>query len=336
MENFNELVERIAAHSKLDRESIERLVEDKKQELSGLVSKEGAAYIVGRELGISLVKEGRRDLKVKTLMAGLRNVDIELKIVRVYDARNWEKEGKKGKVCNLLVGDETGLCRLSLWNEEVEMVEGGRIKEGDSIRISNGYVLTDNRGNPELRVGKGKIKRIEKNIDVPQSPRRTEISDAFSSQKRQLDELKEGDYFTIRASILQLFSRKPFYEVCPECGIRMEEKEGKFICSDHPGREPKYNLLAAGFIDDGTACMRAVMFREAAQKIYGGTAEEVVKLFEGGNMSSGVTGKEFIFTGQAKKSDFTGDVELVVNEVQDFDTRSEAARLTKEIESVID
>jgi len=332
MENFGELLEKVSLHSGLSKKEVERLVNEKQQELSGLVSKEGAAYIVGRELGISLVKEGRRDLKIKNLTQGLRNVDMELKVVRVYETRNWEKGGKKGRVCNMLVGDETGVCRLSLWNEETALVESGKIREGDSIRISNGYVLSDNRGQPELRVGRGKIKGIEKSIEVPQRP---EIPDNFSAQKSRLAELKEGDYFSIRAGMVQLFSRKPYYETCPECNSRMEEKEGKLACSDHPEAKPKLNLIAAGFIDDGTECMRAVMFRENAQKILGMGAEEAKDILEkgGGVGNIGKIGREFIFSGQARKSDFTGDMELVINEIREFDSKAEARRLAREIET---
>lgn len=57
MDNYNQLVERISAASKLPKEEIERKVEGKRAKLSGLVSKEGAAQIVAAELGINFDKE---------------------------------------------------------------------------------------------------------------------------------------------------------------------------------------------------------------------------------------------------------------------------------------
>ena len=50
-----------------------------------------------------------------------------------------EKNGKKGKVVNLMLADETGQIRLSLWNEQVKLVEESQIKEGVVIEITNGY-----------------------------------------------------------------------------------------------------------------------------------------------------------------------------------------------------
>ena len=48
---MNDLIEKISKESGKSVKSVTDLIDEKKEELSGLVSEEGAAYIVGRELG---------------------------------------------------------------------------------------------------------------------------------------------------------------------------------------------------------------------------------------------------------------------------------------------
>ena len=57
MDNYLQLLEKIAKSSGLTKDDIDRKVEAKRAKLSGLVSKEGAAQIVAAELGINFEKE---------------------------------------------------------------------------------------------------------------------------------------------------------------------------------------------------------------------------------------------------------------------------------------
>ena len=54
---MEELVKRISFASGMTEEEITAKIEDKKLELSGLISDEGAAYIVAKEIGIDMVQQ---------------------------------------------------------------------------------------------------------------------------------------------------------------------------------------------------------------------------------------------------------------------------------------
>ena len=55
-------------------------------------------------------------------------------------------------VADAIVQDETGTIKLTLWNEQIDMVN-----LGDNIKIENGYV-TSFKGEIQLNVGKyGKL-----------------------------------------------------------------------------------------------------------------------------------------------------------------------------------
>lgn len=167
--SVDDVVGKICEHTDgMEEDKVRKMIEEKVIELSGLVSREGAAYIVARELGLSLLKESKRQLKIKNLMSGLRSVDIVARVMKSYEPREFQKNGKTGRVANLLLGDETGTVRLSLWNDEVDLIEKDNIKEGDVVSISGGYVKMDNRDMPELRLGRGNMDKTDLVVNIPE------------------------------------------------------------------------------------------------------------------------------------------------------------------------
>ena len=102
------------------------------------------------------MKEGKQQLKIQNVVPGLRSVELLGRIVDISDVRNFDKNGRKGAVQNLTLGDETGIVRLSLWNEEINLIKDMELKQEDVVKISRSYAKMDNLGNPELRLGKGR------------------------------------------------------------------------------------------------------------------------------------------------------------------------------------
>ena len=326
MATVDQIVQKICEHSKTPGDTVRKMIEEKVIELSGLVSKEGAAYIVAREMGINLLKESRRQLKVSNIVSGLRSVDIVARVVRVFDVREFEKNGKKGKVRNLILGDDTGTIRMSLWNNETERAEG--IKEGDVLKISGGYVKPTNTDTVELRIGRGQMEKTDQ--VVPDVPVQKDIEQRFESMKRRdIADFSPGEYSETRACIVQVFRKNPFFEVCPECGTRVKQTEEKWVCDDHGTVDPGYAMVVSGVIDDGTGNIRAVFFREMAEKMFGKSTEELVgmtkkdndslKLFD----SVGSMGKDFILRGRVKSNDFTQRNEFIVNDMEDINVKKE-------------
>ena len=56
------------------------------------------------------------------------------------------RDGSAHKVCDALVGDETGVVYLTLWDDNIT-----KVNEGDTIRVENGYV-TLFKGNMRLNI----------------------------------------------------------------------------------------------------------------------------------------------------------------------------------------
>lgn len=339
MFSLEDIIKKISEHTGYSKEKINQMIEEKEEELSGLVSKEGAAYIVARELGISLLKETKRQLKIKNLVDGLRSVELIGKVIDISEVREFEKNGGVGSVVNLLLGDETGIIRLSLWNNEIKLIDELGIKPNDVIKITRGYVKLDNRGNLELRLGRGRIEKIDEVLDIPDI---SKLKQEFITPKRKyIKDLQEGDYAEVRAALVQVFKKNPFYEICPECGLRLsQDKNEKWVCKEHGNVKPEYQVVISGFIDDGTGNIRVVFFRELAEKIAKKSVKELREIAEKRADSSVIfeeleaLGKEFIIRGRVKKNEITGNLELIANEIEDVNIKKECEELIKELEEL--
>jgi replication factor A1 len=332
--SIEEIIKEIVERTKLDEDEIRKMIEEKQIELSGLVSAEGAAYMVAREQGINLLKEGKKQLKIKNLVTGLQSVEVVGRVVRIFEPREFEKEGKKGRVLNILLGDETGTVRLSLWNEEIELLERAGIKENDGVKLVGGYVKTDNRDNPELRLGKGKLEKLEPGTELPKIE---DIKQEFIVKRNSIQNFKEGEFEETMACLVQVFRKNPFFEVCPNCSVRIKYENDKWLCEEHGEVKPTYQLVVSGVLDDGSGNIRVVFFRELAEKIFGKTTKELIKIAEKENDWMVVydhvenLGKDLIIRGKVKKNEFTESLELIASEVEEIDIKKECEKLLEKI-----
>src|SRR3989338_4438247 len=145
-DNYNKLVSRISQAAGMNVEEIDRRVEAKRAKLSGLVSKEGAAQIVAAELGINFDLER---MKISELVDGMRRANVIGKVIEIFPVRKFNKNGTEGKVCNLIVADESSNVRVVLWDtHHISLIEDGKIGIGDVVEISNAGVRQE-----ELHLG---------------------------------------------------------------------------------------------------------------------------------------------------------------------------------------
>lgn len=331
MTSVENLIETISKETKKPADEIKTLIEEKQLELSGLVSEEGAAYIIGRELGVSLLKETNRNLKIENIVTGLRAVDVLAKVVKINDIREFDKKGKKGLVQNVLLADETSRIRLTLWNEETDLVKLGKLKEDDVIKITGAYVRADNLGKPNLMIGKGKLEKVNEDIEI--------VSDSYSDfgqrdvKGTEISKFKVGDYQNVRACLVQLFNRIPYYEVCSNCKKKVTADGENWVCPEHGKVEAGHNMVLSGIIDDGFGNIRSVFFGETAEKLIGKKVEEIAKLKDPLTIYENLDslGKEFIFTGSIKQNSFTEKNEMVVNQVVEVDVKTEIQNLIKDL-----
>jgi len=87
-------------------------------------------------------------MKISELQSGQGKIDIEVEIVDVTEPKEFNKFGRTGKVANATAKDDSGEIKMSLWNEQVDLV-----KPGMKVKIVNGW-CSEYQGEKQLSTGK--------------------------------------------------------------------------------------------------------------------------------------------------------------------------------------
>ncbi len=154
--NFEQMVQEILDHAKIDHDELMKRIQQKQNELSGFVTLEGAATIVGRELGVVFKRKEPeiRTLHIEDLIPGMSKVDIVGRVTRIYEPREFQRSsGKVGRVGGLLVQDKTGQIRIALWNDKTSLIGEDKVRKGDAVQVKNAYVRQGLNKQPELSLG---------------------------------------------------------------------------------------------------------------------------------------------------------------------------------------
>ena len=95
-------------------------------------------------------------MDIAKIQAKQGKIDVEGEIVSKDNPREFEKFGKRIRVCNCKLKDDSGKITLTLWNEEIDKVD-----VGNNVKIINGY-CSEFQGEKQLSAGKfGKLEVIE-------------------------------------------------------------------------------------------------------------------------------------------------------------------------------
>lgn len=257
---YEQILTKIQETKGTTREEVEARIKQKLSQLSNLISKEGAAHIVATELGVKVIEAQKaKKFKIKDLVPMLRNVEFLGKVVQVYEIRSYATEKRSGRVSSILLGDETGLIRLTIWDEKIiERVPS--VKEGDLIKVTGAYVK-ENNGFKELHIGSYSTFDIN-----PAGEQIAEVAQKRELAKKQIADLQENEYAAIAGVVVQAFDPR-FYDGCPDCGKKLIEAEGKLMCREHGMREPMPMPVLNFVLDDSTDTIRVVCFRRQAEKL---------------------------------------------------------------------
>jgi len=326
--DYETLIEKIIEKTKLTNEDVQRKILDKQQELSNLVSKEGAAYIVAKELGLDLFPKVKRRLEIKNVLPKIRNLKISGRVLSVFPPKEFETKGRTGKVASVILGDNSGTIRLSLWDDQTHIAE--KLNPGIAVEAFGAYTREGGLGRVELRLGKRGGLRILKDSDLPSLE---ELQGLARVKRGKIMNLSEGELCELRAALVQLFETRIFYEVCPNCGSRVKRENDAFKCSKHGEVEPTYSIVLSGVIDDGSGNARAVFFRNAALQLINMSLEDALKNRDVLLENIDVLGKEFVLTGTVKRNKMFNRLEFVVRSVRDVDIVNEANKIINSLTS---
>lgn len=316
-----DIIQKILSSTGLSNEEVERRIVEKQRELSDLVSREGAAFIVAKELGLDLVGRQKNYTKISDFKEGDRNLCFVARIGRIFEPREFERDGKKSSVASLFLIDETGQIRLTLWDRQSEVA--GKVKVGDAIEVSGAYVRSGN-GNVEVRLGNRANIKLAEQTTLP----KLEELQIAAAKEFSIENLREGLTGELRAAVVQVFENEQFYEICPKCSMRIKEENGKYVCkTDGEIAEPSLTLVVSCVIDDGTENVRAVFFRESACKLLGMDMPTILrkrgKIFRDVDL----VGKEFLLSGKVRKNSVFERLEFIVSDFKEVDVKKEIEKI---------
>lgn len=266
---LSDIISKIKEKTKISDEDINNKIDEKLKQLSGLISKEGAAHIIANELGVKLFENVSGKLQIKNILAGMQDVEAVGKVLQIYELREFKKENREGKVASFILGDETGTIRVVMWGSQAENIKN--LKEDMVIKVKGGYVKDNDRGKEVHLNDRSKL------IPNPEGETVGEVKGTKIEIKRKsIKELQENDNVELLGTIVQVFEPR-FYEVCPHCNKRARQHEEKFICEAHNEVKPNYSCVMNLFLDDGTENIRTVFFRNQAERLLDMSFDEILK-----------------------------------------------------------
>ena len=117
------------------KKEFEEEIKKRFQECEELFDEDTIALFIIDELG-----RNKQVIKKITDIQPDSDCTVVGKVTNIYESKNFKrKNGTSGKVINLDISDDTGTCRLVLWNKDVEQVKNKDIKRGTTVKIINGY-----------------------------------------------------------------------------------------------------------------------------------------------------------------------------------------------------
>jgi len=322
---YEDVLDKIVEETDATEDDIEEEVEEKMEEFEGLVSEEGAIHLVAKEYGVQVEGEGSKELKIKNVVPDMRKVNIKARVLNILDLNTFERddEEEEGKVQNIVLGDDTGTIRVTLWDEQTEIAE--KIEEEDPIQIAGAYTVEDDQGNAEIRLGDESQVAMADEEDVPEVE---SSSGGGSMSEVSIGEVAtENSQYQVNGMLMAVYTSNPFYRVDPETGDTVrEDDDGNLVTDD--GKEvdePDHRLAVSGVLDDGTGTVRCVFFGEQARKILGINEETEREGDEDAveEAAEEVVGKELEISGRTRYNDYFDQIEIIANTVGEVESKEQ-------------
>jgi len=103
------------------------------------------------------------EYRVEDLSLGISDVNLTGEVLGTEDVRTFDRDdGSEGRVSNVVLGDETGRVRVTLWDEQAETAT--ELSQGEVVEVVDGYVR-ERDGSLELHVGeRGAVEPVDADV----------------------------------------------------------------------------------------------------------------------------------------------------------------------------
>jgi len=235
-------IDEIKKQAGLTAEEIEKMKKAKIEEMRGLLSPEGALFIIAKDLGVEIknISNVTKNITIDIadITSLMKMITINGRVANIRPIHEFQREGKTGKVINFTLFDKTASIKAVAWNEKADFINS-EVNEGDIIRIMGAYGKEGISGNTELHIGgKNRIVINPSDVDGDQCPETVSIIHKLSD----IESIDVGNLVSVNGTI-------------------SEDPEFKTVTSKKSGEE--LSLLSVTISDD-SGSVRVVMWRDIA------------------------------------------------------------------------
>ncbi len=318
-----ELKAKLISSGKIDLVQLEEMITNKINELSGLISAEGAVHIIANDLGVELYSNSIEIMKIKNLSPGMRMISVAGKVIRKFSPRAFNSNGRQGQVCSLVLADETDTIRMVFWNDQIESMAS--LKEQDMVVFKEVYVK-ENNGSKELHFGdRGSMEVNPPGLSMESVKEELALENKFT--RKEIGKLQDDELnVELLGTVVQVFDPH-FFLVHPETGRKMREYEDQQVV---PALSYVLNLM----LDDGTGIIRCTFWKNQTKGLLEKTDQQIAQYkdnltsFE--DIKTELLGEQLKLCGKVKKNDLFGRLEFNVQLVEKANPEEELARLKNE------
>jgi replication factor A1 len=287
--------------------------------------------------GVSVGEPRPSRTKIGELEPNMDALEVVGRVMEITRPREFTRsDGRRGKVASIVIGDKTGVTRVSFWHEQADRVQ--KMNVGDVLRLIDCYSTLGLFGQPELHLGAhGSVEINPAGEEVP--PAEVLKAAMPEVQRLKVAEIdREGIRVQVRGTVIQVFHRRPIFDICPNCGRTLGSVDTSLLCEEC-GKvvTPEHRVVLSFLLDDGTDCIRVVLFGRVAEQLLGMDAQRVFGLFrstpdliEFYNMLK-LVGKELVITGTIRHDKYFDQLEIRGTEVRIPDARQEARALLEKL-----
>jgi ssDNA-binding replication factor A large subunit len=324
MTSVDEILKSLEKQTDIPSKQLQEMVEKKHKEMAGLLSMEGAAHLVARELGVNVGIS--KKMGMKSIVSGMKSVNVVGRIFRISNVIEFKRsDGSPGKVVNLHISDGSSFVKLVLWDKQVKLIEDEEVKLGDVVEVSSAFAKENMYGDIELSIGKfGNIQIADADIPDVENLAKKFLSNTV--QRAKISEIVPG-LFEVQGAIVQIFRGNFIFNTCSICGKSMGQ-DGR--CMEHGDVQYNPELVVSVVVDDSSDDMRIVFFRELAEKLIGTTAGELAELDQEKRyelVKGKLLGRELTISGRVKKNKMFDRLEMMANDFKEINATEEGKKL---------
>lgn len=133
---------------KLGESAFEEKVAKTQARFSGLLTREGSIKLLALDHGL---EQEKKISPVPVKLSQLKDFEGEFvtviaRVKKIFCSREFERDGRAGRVCNVLLGDETGEATIVLWNSDADFaerkLERNSCVKAENVSVKNGELQT--------------------------------------------------------------------------------------------------------------------------------------------------------------------------------------------------